>query len=155
MTICQTVRTVASESAGTVILVGVILVAMDELTERLDISALADRVKRLREQRGLDQDAVAERAHISSAYVSRLERGVVPNPKLLDLEKVARALEIPIGLLLSPPKPIDGRTMSFSADLGSMEQQLSALPEELAASLVEMWRSSLLIAQQARKLRAN
>lgn len=133
-----------------------ILAVMDHLTGRLDISALAERVRTVREQRGLDQDAVAERAHLSSAYVSRLERGVVPNPKLLDLEKVARALEIPISLLVSPAKsPEDDRTMSFSADFEILQHQMAALPPELASSLLEMFRSSLEMAQMARKLREN
>lgn len=138
------------------ILVGVILSSMDELTERLDIPALARHIKGLRERRGLDQDTVADRANVSVAYVSRLERGVVPNPKLLDLEKIARALEVPVSHLVSPqPRATDARTMSFSADFEVFQHQLAALPPDLAASLLEMWRSSLDIAKQARRLREN
>lgn len=156
MTECQARRTVEPESAGTVIVVGVILVAMDELTERLDISVLAAHVKGLREQRGLDQDAVAERARVSAAYVSRLERGVVPNPKLLDLEKIAHALDVPVSTLVQPgPRDSDSRTMSFSADLEVFQHQLAALPPELATSLLDMWRASLAMAREARKTREN
>jgi transcriptional regulator with XRE-family HTH domain len=41
----------------------------------------------------LDQEQLAERASLSRPYISRLERGLVPNPKLIDLESVAAGLD--------------------------------------------------------------
>lgn len=49
----------------------------------------------------------------------------------------------------------DSRTMSFSADFEIFQHQLAALPPELATSLLDMWRASLAIAAEARKLREN
>lgn len=57
-------------------------------------SLVAERVKEARQRAGLSQEDVARRAHMSSAYISRLERGVVPNPKTTDLVRVARALKM-------------------------------------------------------------
>lgn len=54
---------------------------------------LGRRVKTLRKRAELSQPELAERAHLSPSYISRLERGQV-NPKTLDLEKVAGALGV-------------------------------------------------------------
>lgn len=42
----------------------------------------------------LTQDDVARLSGLSSAYISRLEREIVPNPKSTDLQRVARALKL-------------------------------------------------------------
>ena len=57
-----------------------------------DAGGLGERVKQLREMAGLEQMDLADRAELSRGYISRLENGLVPNPKLYDLLRVANAL---------------------------------------------------------------
>lgn len=61
-------------------------------------------VKRLRKERGLNQEALAERAGLSSRYVSRVELGNV-NLGLDALFDIAAALEMHPGDLLKEMPP--------------------------------------------------
>lgn len=56
-------------------------------------------VKRLRDAKGLSQEAFADLADIHRTYVSGVERGV-RNPTITVLEKFAAALGVPASNLL-------------------------------------------------------
>jgi transcriptional regulator with XRE-family HTH domain len=58
----------------------------------------AMRLKKLRESRGLTQEALAQKAHISRAYLARLEMGR-HDPHLSRLRKLAKALGVKISEL--------------------------------------------------------
>lgn len=58
----------------------------------VNVARIGKRVHALREARGLEQDELAELAGLSQTYVSRLERGLIPNPKLYDLTALVVAL---------------------------------------------------------------
>jgi len=60
---------------------------------------LASRVKRLRKARGLTQQALAVKAGVSLGYLARLEIGM-HDPRLSTLQKLAKALGVPVGQLL-------------------------------------------------------
>lgn len=72
----------------------------------LDIDKLAIGVLRARERLHLEQEEVAQRAKMSRAYISRLERGLVPNPKIGDLMAVAKALRTSVEALVYPSNPL-------------------------------------------------
>jgi len=57
------------------------------------------KLKRLREQRGLTQEALAKKAGISRAYLARLEMGI-HDPHLSRLRKLAKALGVKVGRLV-------------------------------------------------------
>ncbi len=57
------------------------------------------KLKRLREQRGLTQEALAQKAGISRAYLARLEMGR-HDPHLSRLRKLAKALGVKVGRLV-------------------------------------------------------
>ena len=59
----------------------------------------AMRLKRLREERGLTQAALATKVGMSRAYLARLEMGR-HDPPLSRLRKLAKALKVPIERLL-------------------------------------------------------
>jgi transcriptional regulator with XRE-family HTH domain len=52
-------------------------------------------VRRLRQERNLSQEALAESARVSSGYLSKLERGVYKQPSYDVLSRIAGALQIP------------------------------------------------------------
>jgi transcriptional regulator with XRE-family HTH domain len=58
------------------------------------------RVKALREAKGWSQEELADRAGLHRTYVSAVERAV-RNPTLTVIARIANALKVPIGELLS------------------------------------------------------
>jgi transcriptional regulator with XRE-family HTH domain len=63
------------------------------------VEKVAGRIKRLREQRRMTQEALAAKAGISRAYLARVET-VRHEPTLTMLEKLAKALRVKVGRLL-------------------------------------------------------
>jgi len=57
------------------------------------------KVRRLREAHGWSQEQLAERAALNRSYVGEIERGTVI-ASILTVEKLARALSVPIAELL-------------------------------------------------------
>ena len=51
-------------------------------------------VRQLRQRRNLSQEALADAAHVSSGYLSKLERGVYKAPSREVLSRIANALAI-------------------------------------------------------------
>jgi|Deesub1362A_J573_1020465.scaffolds.fasta_scaffold00029_129 repressor LexA len=63
---------------------------------------VGETIRRLREEMGLSQRALARKAGISSQYLSDIEVGRT-SPSLKSLEKIATALQSPPGRLLQTP----------------------------------------------------
>ena len=57
-------------------------------------------LKTLREASGLNQVALAKKARVTTAYVSLLESGKKKNPSLAVLQRLAKALGVPVTELL-------------------------------------------------------
>ena len=62
---------------------------------------VARNIRRLRVARGVSQEAFAVDAKIDRTYVSRLEREL-ENPSGAVLERIAKALDVPIADLFAP-----------------------------------------------------
>jgi transcriptional regulator with XRE-family HTH domain len=73
--------------------------------QRLDPTLLGQRVVNRRLALRLEQSDIAERSKLSRAYISRLENGLVANPKVFDLEQVAAAMGMSLAELLRPAAP--------------------------------------------------
>ncbi len=58
-------------------------------------------IKRWRQDRGLTQRALAERAGLHHVHIGRLERGE-GNPTLVTLQTLAKVLRQPLGDLFTP-----------------------------------------------------
>ncbi len=57
-------------------------------------------LKALREGRGLNQVELAKKAKVTTAYISLLEAGKKKNPSLAVLQRLAKALGVPVTELL-------------------------------------------------------
>jgi transcriptional regulator with XRE-family HTH domain len=60
---------------------------------------VGDRIRQIRQERGVSQEALADIAGLDRSYMSGIERGV-RNVTLLKLFAVARALKVPARELL-------------------------------------------------------
>lgn len=109
----------------------------------LDIRAIAQRVSDRRKALRLEQTEVAERAGLSRAYVSRLEAGTVPNPKVFDLQRVAKVLDMPLVDLIR--QPAGTRTERYSAECAELMAQLEGVPPEQAEAVLDAWRQTMKI----------
>jgi XRE family transcriptional regulator, master regulator for biofilm formation len=58
-------------------------------------------VNEIREQRGMTQVELARAAKVTQGYVTMIETGVRKNPSLAILKRLAKALGVPVGELLS------------------------------------------------------
>jgi transcriptional regulator with XRE-family HTH domain len=69
---------------------------------------IGDRLRELREEKKLSQGDIEKRTGLLRSYISRVENGHTA-PAIETLEKIARALELPLYQLLyngdEPPKP--------------------------------------------------
>ena len=63
------------------------------------LTRVGTRIRKIRTERGLSQEAVAHAADMDRSYLSGLERGEF-NVSLLALAKIARALKVPPASLL-------------------------------------------------------
>jgi transcriptional regulator with XRE-family HTH domain len=63
------------------------------------LKKLGTRIRRLRERKGLSQEALADLARLDRSYMSGIERGV-RNFSILNLAKIAKALSVSPGSLL-------------------------------------------------------
>lgn len=61
---------------------------------------LADNLKRVRAERGYSQEKLAEIVDLHRTYISGIERGT-RNVSLRNIEKIARALDLPVIDLLT------------------------------------------------------
>lgn len=57
-------------------------------------------LKKLREAKGLSQQALAKKAKVTDAYIAMLETGVRKNPTVDTLKRLAKALDVPVRDLL-------------------------------------------------------
>lgn len=95
--------------------------------------SLGQRFKTLREQRQLSQVELARMAKLTQPALSRIEVGGVKQPRLAVLERLAKALEVPVGYLLgetteaqakaAPPEPMLGELIQTYEQLSARERQ--------------------------------
>lgn len=60
-------------------------------------------MKKLREEQGYSQESFADHCGLHRTYISGIERGV-RNPTVLILDKIAKGLKVPTGVLLDEAK---------------------------------------------------
>lgn len=110
------------------------------------VDVVADYVRRRREQIGLTQDQLAQRAGISVQTIKFLETGRLQNPpKLSNLTKMAHALRVPPDVLVTlatgapeePEAPVLPDGTVLTPIMLRLVQAIQGLPEEEQARQVE------------------
>ncbi|MGM0843540.1 MAG: helix-turn-helix domain-containing protein [Bacillota bacterium] len=61
---------------------------------------VGERIKSIRESKGITINELAHNAEISKSYISSIERGLQKNPSINVLDKIAAALGVSLDLLL-------------------------------------------------------
>jgi len=65
-----------------------------------EISPIGKNIKKLRKQKGLSQDRLSKLADVSYNTVIKLESGGIINPSIDTVQKLAKALDVPVDALL-------------------------------------------------------
>ena len=101
-------------------------------TKGSEPSCIPENLLRLRRDREWTQAQLAERANLSPVAVRKIERGVV-YPRTLTLHDLARALEVPVGELLTRVRPLRSVRFRARARLHGREQILAEVSKWLDA----------------------
>jgi len=97
-----------------------------------DAECLAANVARLRRDRQLTQEALAEKAGLSRVALGKIERAVVV-PRARTLAGLAQALEVPIGELVTPVPSLARVRFRARARIHGREQILADVAQWLSA----------------------
>lgn len=108
---------------------------------------LGKRVVNLRQARQMEQADVAEAAKLSRSYVSRLENGLIANPKVFDLEQIAAAIGVSLAELVAPEPRL--AEIRYSADWAEIQEQTEHLRPDVRESVLRGFRQSIEIARAA------
>jgi transcriptional regulator with XRE-family HTH domain len=90
--------------------------------EKTYMTELGHRVRTLREERGLTQQALARAAGIATDMVSRLENGHYSSPGLRTLLRIADGMGLPVSTLLP-----EVQSVAHATPEGALRARLSAL----------------------------
>lgn len=120
---------------------------------QIDPKELARRIIARRAELRMEQGELAERAKVSRAYVSRLENGIVPNPKLYDLDAVASALDLPIAALVSPPD--EEHDAHMAARIAEIRANLAGFDAETQDRMIELVLDNLRLLRDMRRPERN
>lgn len=90
---------------------------------------LGAQLRRLRLERHLSQEGLAERARLNYKHIGRIELGKT-DPGADALVRLARALAVPVGELFQTITPVDATAYRFSpADMDEINSSLAGLTD--------------------------
>lgn len=104
------------------------------------------RLKQVRERRGLTQDQLARKAGLTAVQISHFETGVKPSASAVTLVKLADALSVSIDFLL-------GRTAELQAVGGAAAVVLRNLGDASSSTIETVAEIAKSLAQRDRKER--
>jgi transcriptional regulator with XRE-family HTH domain len=87
------------------------------------------RIRELRRERGLTQEQLGERAHLSYKFIGEIERGVA-NPTVATLISISEALNVDVAHLFEPRASEPGGTRLYplsDADFDRAQEALESL----------------------------
>lgn len=112
-----------------------------DAAERRYMTDLGQRLKRLREERGLTQQALARISAVAADMISRLENGHYQSPGLRTLLRLADGLGVAIGELLPEAQgmrgPASGGGSSGRARVFALIKRVSDDDVEMISGIIE------------------
>lgn len=96
---------------------------------------LSDNLKRIREERGISQERLAERCGISKAQISKMETGVQKNPHIETIVAIAAALGVSVEELIFGTEGPNGMKYMLEA-IESLPADKQNTVKELIAAFV-------------------
>jgi transcriptional regulator with XRE-family HTH domain len=109
-----------------------------EARERKFMSELGQRLRAIREERGLTQREAAEAAQVATDMISRLENGHYTSPGLRTLLRVAEGLGTTVGDLLPDGTPTHSpAALSQRARLNALMHRAKVEDLELIAEIAQ------------------
>ncbi|MDQ5823408.1 MAG: helix-turn-helix domain-containing protein [Chloroflexota bacterium] len=105
---------------------------------------VGERVAQLRGAMKISQRNLDRRAGLSHGYTSKLEAGQVPNPGLLQLQRIAEALSMPVAELLADEDDAVAKRVSEVQQVTARAEGSAtsrADLEALQAGIRAIWRS--------------
>jgi len=101
--------------------------------EKAYMAELGQRLRSLREERGLTQQALAKAAGIATDMVSRLENGHYSSPGLRTLLRIADGMGLPVSTLLP-----DVDAVNHSTPEGSLRARLATIAHRVEMDDLEL-----------------
>lgn len=105
------------------------------------MTTTGQRIKQLREQANMNRPKLAREADVSYSFLVQVETGQRENPQADKLSKVARALGVPLDLLLATDKPLpapaDADVTQLRLDLVTRINTLDEVELRAVAKAVE------------------
>lgn len=95
---------------------------------------VGERIRELRTEQGLTQEAVAERAKISAIYLGRVEHGNT-DVGLEVLKRIAGALDVPIAAIIGEPAELSRKAINFAREFDAAEPEVQTALLALLAGL--------------------
>jgi len=68
-----------------------------------ELSTIGQSIRKQRKKMGISQDKLSKLTGLSYNTIVKIESGKNPNPTIKTLQKIARALDVSVGQLLSKP----------------------------------------------------
>ena len=103
------------------------LVSQEHVAERGVLNSVSESLRRVRQERGLTLEELAQRSGVSIGMLSQLERGV-GNPSLRTLVKIAKGLGVPMGYFLSGISPEILQGLNLATSPSEIERIRFAVP---------------------------
>lgn len=97
--------------------------------------SLGDKIRMIRQEKGLSLKDLSARTGISFTYLSEIERGVL-HPAADTLNKIAAALEVPLSLLLSYSENWIGKKIKSVRESLGLTQSALAAQAGVSAALI-------------------
>ncbi|HEY8402031.1 MAG TPA: helix-turn-helix transcriptional regulator [Cytophagaceae bacterium] len=95
-----------------------------------------EKIKQLREEKGYSVRELAKRAGLSKTTVSEVENNIVDNPKKETIERLAKALDVPVGLLMEEDEVLQSISEEIYKD-AEFRGSLSYLSEEEKIGMIK------------------
>ncbi len=98
---------------------------------------LGEKIKKLRESRGLSLSELAERAGVAKSYLSTIERNLRRNPSIQFIEKVADVLNVSVTSLINNDESEDGLYVSRSKGTDNLDTEWLTIVKEAMDSGID------------------